>query len=1598
MRAIAVAECSENVPAVVSGLTAYSGALVRVAGALPEAFPTDPQARPALGSAASVSLAEQRESGARAGRRDALLLLLRAGQALEGWRAAGSVSSLPPGWTDASSRALAGVRWRAAAAAEALWALEARSSLAEQAAAAATLRSDPIALYLHGTRGEVQLALGPQALAASRSAMALQSASDSLALLCPSVFTLAAGHAVVGRAMLAVAIDAAGGPATWNRLMWRGCSPRDAVVVSAPNTADSGMASGKPGKKDSKKASGAKKDSKKKGGGGGGGSADAVGPEAGLVLPFLPHRTRPGMLLLLQQEHRAGGSKDAASEYEKEEEAAEAPPSLPEQSLRLHQQAQWHLTVALAASMASADYDTAALAADGLAAALGTVAPQAAAEYLAVAQACTARRRLLSILETATTSSSKTGLVLRSLLASAALPPAEPAPRPGSASAGLGVGACLPWSEGAGHPLLAAGADSGPAPASWGSGSAGSGPGSALSGISASGAGRAAPGTAHKRARALRFLSTRMLAWQLLDCSRPVSQAVRTLPMGCRVLVLHRTATGTELRASVMWRAPKRQESRPGSPSPPAATAGEEDEDAGESASPVFGAVSVPRPGTEEGWGAVVASMELSVEDQEEIGRLCSDFRVLQASASADIMAIEEAAAGCAEPVEQGLRAVGALPAEPPSLEDGTAVSDATVAAATAAVARWSACGRGDMRVLPVEYEQDASSSDDELDDTDANEGDETDAAGTDGREAASTDKLKDAPKMKQRQQEEEGEDAAGTEAVTFPPPAVVRTVDPLEPDSGQHKDSAVLLLVSSDVEGAKEAAAAGSASSASSAASGAIAASNARRNMACANTVSMDPVEASLVSICRRLSDLLSPLLRDDPAIATAISVADSLCIVAEPALAALPLEALPIIRDRPRGTFRDFSLHFLGNRAAMARAVDPEGAEEAAGSADAAAAAGVFGAFPGGTSRPPRPGIGSAEAVCTALVRVPGGAGVAGAALGSGAGEEVFDALEAAVRAELEAGGGGETEDAASGDGASLERRALEELLDARAREAVLAALAADEAADSVSVGASSAAIGAAASGAAGSTDKGPATAVALALADAKPPGAGVDAPAPASSHITQALSPSSASAHPALPVPRLLPDDGSDRGCAPRIPVSSGVLVVDPLAEELPDASAASAASPLSPDDLSAVRGILGAALGVVWRDPRAGADEGADPAGSRVRLEALAARLASAWVARAWSGVIGVAASPEAAVAAGADTGKKGGKDAGKKGGKGAGEPAEPAPKEDVRWEERVVGSAMAQRDASLERLSAAARALAGRCCTRREALLEALGGGVAPSAAPLATQGSAGAESGKPAGGRASGKGGKAAGKASGKGGKAGEKGGKGAPAPGGGGSWKSLRGEEREPSPREWQAVLADRDTVPIAAPAELGAALSPHAGGEGAGGSLMVVVPGPLLACLKPASLAGLQAPRCRLAVIADRWSTERSLRRQLKETALLQPAATALLQPFEAAALLSLTGIGVVVLNRLPISKVAAVEAATDIIHGVAVARLSPAQILADRRRRVLRVPAAGAPEDMLGLAAASAADTGGETVPGGVQMLPVALKQRAGLSPVVWGLGHT
>ncbi|KAA0166349.1 hypothetical protein FNF27_07511 [Cafeteria roenbergensis] len=385
------------------------------------------------------------------------------------------------------------------------------------------------------------------------------------------------------------------------------------------------------------------------------------------------------------------------------------------------------------------------------------------------------------------------------------------------------------------------------------------------------------------------------------------------------------------------------------------------------------------------------------------------------------------------------------------------------------------------------------------------------------------------------------------------------------------------------------------------------------------------------------------------------------------------------------------------------------------------------------------------------------------------------------------------------------------------------------------------------------------------------------------------------------------------------------------------------------------------MMAAGLGVRWEPPGGAVGGDGSPAGSP-RPDGGPGADAGATMA-GWRGVLGLASLTA--------------KEEQEAAGHAAGASEEAGPSADGAGAEPDAEEGDVDPDASPAVLAAAAAALPKASLVADAAALPSRMGGVSGRAVPLAGS-AAGPSSGSatPAGkaGAAASKKKASAAKGSAKGSAGG------AASDGSSGLWQSLRGEERVPSQREWQAMLADAAVVPSAAAPAPGSFSGPR-------GLMVAALPGPTSSHVLPASLAGLPAVGCRAVFLADRWHSAASLKRYLRDAALLPPHQMALQSHFETAVLLSLTGVGTVVTNQLPVTRAAAVEAMLDCLHGALCKGMGPCETTALRRRRVTQVPAAGKPADALGMS-----DAPGSAV----VSLPVALKLRASLAPAVWGLG--
>jgi len=157
-------------------------------------------------------------------------------------------------------------------------------------------------------------------------------------------------------------------------------------------------------------------------------------------------------------------------------------------------------------------------------------------------------------------------------------------------------------------------------------------------------------------------------------------------------------------------------------------------------------------------------------------------------------------------------------------------------------------------------------------------------------------------------------------------------------------------------------------------------------------------------------------------------------------------------------------------------------------------------------------------------------------------------------------------------------------------------------------------------------------------------------------------------------------------------------------------------------------------------------------------------------------------------------------------------------------------------------------------------------------------------------------------------------------------------SWSGLRGDSSIPSPAAWQALIRSSPVKP-----------------DGSGGGMVYVGHGRLFAYLPPEAVAGLMAPGCRFAFLADSVSNNK----QANQQALLDNAKKQddgrleLEETWETAALLTLTGVGVVIAQQWPQSY-STLEALLLETVSQAVLRKVP---LAQAVRRVWRRPEPGA-----------------------------------------------
>lgn len=144
-------------------------------------------------------------------------------------------------------------------------------------------------------------------------------------------------------------------------------------------------------------------------------------------------------------------------------------------------------------------------------------------------------------------------------------------------------------------------------------------------------------------------------------------------------------------------------------------------------------------------------------------------------------------------------------------------------------------------------------------------------------------------------------------------------------------------------------------------------------------------------------------------------------------------------------------------------------------------------------------------------------------------------------------------------------------------------------------------------------------------------------------------------------------------------------------------------------------------------------------------------------------------------------------------------------------------------------------------------------------------------------------------------------------------------SWKGLRGDASIPSPAAWQALMRSSPVKP-----------------DGSGGGMVYVGHGRLFAYLPPEAIAGLLAPGCRFAFLADSVSNNHQANQQalLDNTKKQDDGRLELEDTWETAALLTLTGVGLVITQQWPQSY-SALEAllletvSQAVLHGVPLAQ---------------------------------------------------------------------
>ena len=157
-------------------------------------------------------------------------------------------------------------------------------------------------------------------------------------------------------------------------------------------------------------------------------------------------------------------------------------------------------------------------------------------------------------------------------------------------------------------------------------------------------------------------------------------------------------------------------------------------------------------------------------------------------------------------------------------------------------------------------------------------------------------------------------------------------------------------------------------------------------------------------------------------------------------------------------------------------------------------------------------------------------------------------------------------------------------------------------------------------------------------------------------------------------------------------------------------------------------------------------------------------------------------------------------------------------------------------------------------------------------------------------------------------------------------------SWSGLRGDSSIPSPAAWQALIRSSPVKP-----------------DGSGGGMVYIGHGRLFSYLPPEAVAGLLAPGCRFAFLADSVSNNQQANQQaLLDNAKKQDDGRLELEDtWETAALLSLTGVGVVITQQWPQSYSALEALVLETVSQAVIHRVPLAQAV----RSVWRRPKRGA-----------------------------------------------